>query len=214
MATGKQKTKKISENQRFFSLVTVKRNAKKQGNIPLWECLCDCGQVSYVSTADLNRSHSKTCGHCKTPEHYIGEFGNCPEIIAWKNIKSRCTNVNAPSYKYYGGRGIKLKLTPKEFIDEIGKRPTPKHSVDRIDVNKHYEKGNIRWVLRELQQRNTRKGLNPESSIYKRYNRWISRISIAGEIIYLGSFTSKKEAMKTRQAAIKNHLQRLTLSYV
>lgn len=212
MAAGSRKNKKVSEGQRFSCLVTVKSNAKRKGNIPLWECLCDCGQVSYVATADLNRGHSKSCGHCDTQESYRGEFAHLPELRIWKNIKSRCNNVNAPNYKYYGGRGVKLKLSFKDFLDEVGERPSPKHTIDRIDVNGHYEKGNLRWALRLQQQRNTRRGQDSTASIYKKHHRWISRIGIEGKTIYLGSFKTESEAQLVRKKAIEE--QTNLLQYV
>ena len=60
----------------------------------------------------------------------------------------------------YGGRGITMHAAwvndPAAFIAHIGPRPTPRHEVDRIDNNRGYEPGNVRWVTRSENDRNRR----------------------------------------------------------
>lgn len=78
-----------------------------------------------------------------------------PEYQAYKNAKQRCTNPKNPTYPVYGGRGIEFRFSSfVEFIEHIGKKPSPELSLDRIDVNGHYEIGNVRWASREVQQNN------------------------------------------------------------
>ena len=80
-----------------------------------------------------------------------------PEYRAYINAKTRCSNPNVPNYKYYGGRGIEFRFkTFEEFIKSVGLRPSAEHSLDRIDVNGHYEVGNLRWATRSEQQHNRR----------------------------------------------------------
>jgi hypothetical protein len=40
------------------------------------------------------------------------------------------------------------------FLADVGRKPSPKHSLDRIDVNGNYEPGNVRWATEQQQQRN------------------------------------------------------------
>lgn len=78
----------------------------------------------------------------------------------WAGIKQRCTDPNATNYHDYGGRGIKLH---KKWFDfavfarDVGTPPTPEHQLDRIDNNKGYVPGNVRWVTRADNIRNSRK---------------------------------------------------------
>lgn len=79
------------------------------------------------------------------------------EYRAWQNMRNRVLNPNAEDYAYYGGRGI--KITPRwdlfvNFLEDMGRRPTPLHTVDRKNVNGNYCKANCRWATREQQSQN------------------------------------------------------------
>lgn len=86
-----------------------------------------------------------------------------PEYRAWLDIKKRCLNPNNASYPRYGGRGITMyepwQTDVKAFIAHVGRRPSPKHSIDRIDNARGYEPGNVKWSTTAEQlmnRRNTR----------------------------------------------------------
>jgi hypothetical protein len=84
------------------------------------------------------------------------------EWVAWKEMRQRCFNPRSRSYPGYGGRGITVcaRWLGDEgfdnFIADMGRKPTPKHSIDRVDVNGNYEPSNCRWATPAEQQRNTR----------------------------------------------------------
>ncbi len=81
-----------------------------------------------------------------------------PEYQVWRNILIRCFNPKARMYPRYGGRGITIcdewRNSFQAFFDHVGRRPSNKHSIDRIDNNGNYEPGNVRWVERKQQQQN------------------------------------------------------------
>lgn len=83
-----------------------------------------------------------------------------PEYQAWISIKARCYNPNSRNYKNYGGRGISMcsewDADFMAFYEHIGPRPSDRHSIDRIDVNGHYEPGNVRWTTWDVQAVNKR----------------------------------------------------------
>jgi hypothetical protein len=150
----------VKENYigKTYTNYTVVR--KIEGREGIYECLCKCGNVRNVGIGDLKRGTVKSCG-CWMFEmgRAHGKSGTREHRI-WKAIKTRCTNPNQPSFKYYGARGItihdKYKNDFMAFLTDIGPAPTSKHTVDRIDTNKGYEPGNIRWATYKEQANNKR----------------------------------------------------------
>ncbi len=72
----------------------------------------------------------------------------------------RCYNPKHVSFETYGAAGIKVYfdwMGPggfESFLKDVGKRPSRKHSLDRIDNSKSYEPGNVRWATRSVQDNN------------------------------------------------------------
>lgn len=90
--------------------------------------------------------HGGYLGGKERPMHYV-----------WRSMVSRCDNPADRSFAYYGGRGISVSqrwLSYENFVEDMGERPSPQHSIDRIDVNGNYEISNCRWATRSEQQRN------------------------------------------------------------
>lgn len=144
--------------QRFGKLQVVSREPSTADGKARWFCVCDCGDSATVMTNDLKRGHTQSCGclHGKHGGHLT------PEYSVWRNIHSRCNNPKSPRYSSYGGRGIKVCSRWSDFslfILDMGKRPSSRHSIDRIDVDGDYEPDNCRWASAEQQSRNTRRNV-------------------------------------------------------
>lgn len=128
-------------------------------------CLCDCGALRAVRHSHLWDGSSKSCGclqrelaRQKAIRH--GLFSNAETgyiVKAFNGIQQRCTNPNCHSYSVYGGRGIELRFRDVDHLyQEVGPRPSPSHSIDRINTEGHYEPGNVKWSTPVEQQRNRR----------------------------------------------------------
>lgn len=93
------------------------------------------------------------------PKNATHGMTNTPEYRTWSSIRARCNNKNTKSYKYYGGRGIKLSEewnSFENFYADMGKKPSSKHEIDRVDTDGNYSKENCRWVTREVNANNKR----------------------------------------------------------
>lgn len=125
-----------------------------------WLCSCSCGGTKEASTDDLTSAKVQSCGCLETENRITHGLHHLPEYKIWASMCQRCYNPKATGYEDYGGRGITVAAEWKEsferFIKDVGQRPGPEYSLDRIDNNLGYFPGNIRWATRKQQQRNMR----------------------------------------------------------
>lgn len=154
--------------QRFGRLVVLRYAGKNRSKHCLWECVCDCGSHKTVETSSLNCGHTKSCGcihrelaERKNLSHGHNRVGRrTPEYRSWVGMIQRCTNPKAENYARYGGRGVTVCERWHDFTNflaDMGPKPSPKHTIDRIDNEKGYEPGNCRWATVTEQNRNQRR---------------------------------------------------------
>ena len=141
-----------------------------------WRCKCDCGQEKAIRGDGLISGAVQSCG-CLGKERRSaavsmnaathgmtrgkrGEQRQPAEYRAWSQMKNRCCNANSPRFADWGGRGIKVfgrwLNSFETFYADMGPRPGPGYSLDRIDVNGNYEPGNCRWADASTQRNNRR----------------------------------------------------------
>lgn len=143
-------------NQKFGKLRVIKRADNTSDNKVHWRCKCDCGRTTVVRSASLRSGDTKSCGCLIGFRH---GFRYRPEYIAYCAAKQRCNYKKGRQWADYGGRGIKFLFNSfLDFYQAVGSRPSKKHTIDRIDNDGNYEKGNTRWATRKQQQRNKRNG--------------------------------------------------------
>jgi hypothetical protein len=152
--------------QKFGRLSVISFSGKNNSGHNMWLCKCDCGNEKIVDVAHLKSGAISSCG-CLRLERVKDRLTvhgkrHSTEYNSWANMIQRCTNPNRPDYKYYGGRGIKVcerwTVSFKNFLEDMGLKPTPKHEIDRFPNNEtgQYEPGNCRWATDPNQSKNRR----------------------------------------------------------
>lgn len=133
-----------------------------------------------------------------------------PEYKAWYAMKHRCTNRNDAYYSHYGGRGITVcnewLISFMAFYKAVGKRPSANYSLDRIDNEKGYEPGNVKWSTQSQQNRNRRMTTKTgHKGVYyhAKSGGYYARISINNKTRSLGYFKDPVQASKVYQAEAK-----------
>jgi len=196
--------------QRFGRLVVIRLNGKGKNGRALWGCMCDCGTEKTIVKGALISGSTKSCGCLKKEMHTTHGQHRSPEYKSWTGMIQRCTNPKTPYFKNYGGRGISVCeqwiKSFKVFLADMGKRTTPKHTLERTDTNGDYEPGNCKWATRTEQQHNTRLQANNTSGVKgvswtEVLNKYTARIGVDGKEKHIGVFTTLLAAKKARKAA-------------
>ena len=130
------------------------------------ECKCACGSITSKQMNNLKsgviKSCSARCPYFAATKHGLsrGKDGKTSKVYkAHHAMMQRCYDPKHHAYKNYGGRGILVSLELqdfKNFCEYVGEPPSPKHSLDRIDNERGYEKGNLRWATASVQLNNRR----------------------------------------------------------
>lgn len=143
---------------RQFGVLTVVSFAGYQHSAR-WLCRCECGRDREVFAFSL-----KTVGYpdclcdSRHPDGKVAEVQ--PEWSCYMGMIDRCLCPTNKHYAQYGGRGITVCKRWRRgfwlFLKDMGPRPSPGHSIDRINNGGNYEPENCRWATMKEQQRNTR----------------------------------------------------------
>lgn len=225
----------MSSGERFGKLVVVRDFGlqpyqDKQARHSLFRCDCGTEKVmrnTYVRSG-FSKGIVKSCG-CYLAEatskrmketavrHKYNGSGYDELYTLWHRIKNRCYNKNSRDFEHYGAKGIALHTPWLEdsdifvqyLLDNLGKRPSKTHSLDRIDSTKNYEPGNLRWASKAVQAQNRvnfRKSKKKIRGVYQRSGRngqkkFRALIGVDGRVKHLGTFDTHEDAVSARITA-------------
>lgn len=157
------------QGQRFGILTVIERHLDhgRKRAAAFWWCICDCGKTHSAAGHHLVSGGMKSCG-CRQQVARHGHAGNgragksqSPEYVTWHAMKRRCIPGSSSS-RDYPERGIKVCEEWNSpdgftaFLEHVGPKPGPDFSLDRIDNDRGYEPGNVKWATRAEQACNTR----------------------------------------------------------
>ena len=137
-----------------------------------------------------------------------------PEYTCWYDMMRRCHSEGSKSFHNYGGRGIfvceRWRDSFLDFLKDVGKRPSNKYSLDRIDNNKGYFPDNCRWTTQDIQTANRRRSRDTSSryrgvSIIRKTGKWKVAVRAKGynhNYLHVGNFNCEREAAKAYDAKV------------
>lgn len=156
----KKNIKDIS-GKKFGKITVVSFHSIRNGR-SMWNCQCECGTECICDSHSLLENSISSCG-CGKRTHNLQHGMSTTRIYRiWSAIKTRCGNLNADNYKYYGERGISVCEEWKEDFNSFAKWALTSGyndslTIDRKDVNGNYEPSNCRWVTMAEQNKNKRR---------------------------------------------------------
>jgi len=172
-----------------FGLLTVTHFVGRIKQKSYWGYECKCGSTGVIRLSALTqrppKKFPKSCGCSNTHSAITHGKSHSSEYKSYMQAKTRCQARSNPAYHHYGGRGIEFRFSSfEDFYTELGNKPTPKHSVNRINNDGHYETGNVEWALQKRQVRNRRNTRYlTVNGITKTWAEWAENIPVSVQVI-------------------------------
>lgn len=182
--------KKIHHLTVLEDLGTFKEGSKKYCHYILVQCDCENKTIKKIRFQSLFHSMSCGCYHRKDLSMRFRVHGcsYSKEYRTWTQIKRRCLNPNVSGYYLYGGRGISICEEWENFevfLRDMGKAPSKKHSIDRIDNGKGYFPENCRWATPKMQANNRRTNRNiTYQNKTQTLTQWAEELNICDTALY------------------------------
>ena len=177
--------------ERLNILCEIKERSKSKKVI--WQCKCDCGRETFVSSAHLISGHTRSCGciqreAVKSLDNSTHKDSKSATYYTWNSMKSRCYNPKNDSYYRYGGRGIQVcdrwLNSYENFLEDMGHKPD-ECSLDRINNDGNYDPTNCRWATIYEQANNMSNNVRMEySGEIKTISQWARTLNIPRDKIY------------------------------
>ena len=160
-------SKKLDLTGQKFSRLTA-LEPTRLANRTAWICMCDCGNRCTVDTGNLRAGYTKSCGclcrekikERKTKHGCSRKGAETTEYRSWAAMKGRCLNPSNNRYENYTKLGViicnRWLNSFENFLKDMGEKPSPSHSIERIDNDGNYDPGNCKWGTPLEQAANTR----------------------------------------------------------
>lgn len=176
MPRGNQRAQIAGLELGWLTGVAFVRMDRNQKSIWLFRCRCGHTEERAAATVllSIRKGREPKCKQCnaavlrKTLNISLAQRPNWrrgarrhPLHSIWRHMVRRCDSPKDRDYANYGGRGIRVCERWREsfwlFTEDMGQRPSPQHSLDRINNDGNYEPGNVRWATAQMQCSNQRR---------------------------------------------------------
>lgn len=166
---------------RFGKLVVIEDVPQTRGRRRV-RCRCDCGNEITPLLSNVLDGNTKSCGCEKRRggRNATHRQSKTKLYRVWSMMKDRCANPRSKRFAYYGGRGIRVcdrwRNSFEAFVADMGEPPFDGATLDRIDIDGHYEPGNVRWATWREQALNRR----PSYEYRGRQMTWSELVAASG----------------------------------
>ena len=147
-----------------YGRLIVLGEAGRRGKRRFVRCRCDCGTEKEIHLDSLRTGKTQSCG-CLNRERTRAKatrHGGCgtPTYGIWRGMNNRCRNPRNSNYRYYGARGLTVcsewATSFETFLADVGPRPSPQHTLERVDGDRGYSPDNVVWATPKERNRNCR----------------------------------------------------------
>lgn len=146
--------------QRFGRLTVLERGVSNTDRQSRWLCSCDCGGTALVVSHNLRTGHTISCGCAHLDALTTHGKTRSSEYTAWISMRRRCYSPKDISYPRYGALGVRVcerwRDSFENFYADMGEKPGPEYSLDRISSAGDYSPDNCRWATIQTQDNNRR----------------------------------------------------------
>ncbi len=156
LAGDRKRSPQIGDKFGMLRVVEVNQLGVKKCRV---KCQCECGETRIFPSSELYGKNPKyaacNINGCRqvNEKHGFASMRNGPQLSEyniWKSMNQRCYDKKGRHFRIWGGRGIRVcdewRHDFTAFFRDMGRRPSKKHSIDRIDNSKGYCKENCRWA--------------------------------------------------------------------
>lgn len=171
-----------------FNRLTALEDAERYGDKIWWRC--EDGNEKLINCGNVKEGRSRSCGCLRLEKTrtlavrsstYKNDIVKHPLYRTWRGMKVRTSDL---SHRRYGGRGIQMLPAWRDdslaFITwieaNLGPKPGPGYTLDRIDNDGNYEPGNMRWATKVEQARNRGGTLQDEVARLQKENAELRKI--------------------------------------